>query len=179
MVSSCRNCLYSTLMSSISASFCLFFPKGDFQSKERSASSELKSLFCLSVSVFARRPVCLSEHILGEMSERYWQRWAGNQLASAHIVQPAHILLIQFWEIARPQKKLSLFCHSVSQVTFTANNLTAGEKRADNRKSFFPTKDWSAVGGFQTFIYNTMMPPRHCNDGRRCRAGKNTFRETY
>lgn len=59
-------------------------------------------------------------------------------MASAHIVQSAHILLIQFREIALPQKKLSLFCHSVSQVTFTANNLTGGlKKKAENRKSFF------------------------------------------
>lgn len=135
---SCRNCIYFALMSSISASSCLFPAKGHFQSKERSASSELKSLFCLPVSVFSRRPVCLSEHIFGEMSERYWQRRAGNQLASAHIVQSAHILLIQFWEIAQPQKKLSLFCHSVSQVTFTANNLTAGEKKGRQQEAVFP-----------------------------------------
>lgn len=57
---------------------------------------------------------------------------------SAHIVQSAHILLIQFWEIARPQKKLSLFCHSVSQVTFTANNLTAGEKKGRQQEVVFP-----------------------------------------
>lgn len=54
-----------------------------------------------------------------------------NWVASVRVVQSAHILLIQFWEIALPQKKLSLFCHSVSQVAFRANNLIGGKR---NRK---------------------------------------------
>lgn len=60
-----------------------------------------------------------------------------NWVASVYVVQSAHILLIQFWEIALPQKKSSLFCHSVSQVAFRANNLTDGEKGTENRKLCF------------------------------------------
>lgn len=95
------------------------------------------SLYFTSQHLFVRRPIYLSEHILG------------NREVRAHIAHSAHILLIQFREIALSQKKkkkrLSLFCHSASQVTFTANNLTSWEKKMPQRKQTN-----------QNIIYNTM-----------------------
>lgn len=41
------------------------------------------------------------------------------------ILYAPHILLIQFWEIGLFEKSLSLFCHALSQVTFTANKSTS------------------------------------------------------
>ena len=61
-----------------------------------------------------------------------------NLKVSAHIVHPTHILLIQFGEIAQLQKRLWLFCHSVSQVTFTENNFTSLKKHHKaNMKSWW------------------------------------------
>lgn len=51
------------------------------------------SLYFTSQHLFVRRPIYLSEHILG------------NREVRAHIAHSAHILLIQFREIALSQKK--------------------------------------------------------------------------
>lgn len=129
-------------MSSFSA-----FPqpsKGDFPSKEQPRLS-LNPYFAFQCLYFARRPVCLCEHVLREMSERYWQRRAGNQLASAHIVQSAHILLIQFWEIARPQKSCHYFVTQSPRWHLLQITSQPVKKRADNRKSSFPTSDWIEI----------------------------------
>lgn len=150
--------------------FCLPHPsKGDFQSKEQPRLS-LNPYFAFRCVYFARRPVCLSEHILREMSERYWQRRAGNQLASAHIVQSAHILLIQFWEIARPQKS----CHYFVTQSPRWHLLQITSQPAKKRGSrFSPPRTETQISKVYLKHNDTFI----LNKQRRCRGGKNTFPE--
>lgn len=106
--------------------FCLWLHSFKGSSKiNRGASGQrmyvFKSLFCLSASVCEPSNLFVWTHSWRDVRTVLTET---NREASAHIVHSAHILLIQFWEIALPQKRLSLFCHSASQVTFTANNLT-------------------------------------------------------
>lgn len=80
----------------------------------------LISLFCLSA------PVCEAANLFvwtHSWSEVRTVLTGTNRKVSGHIVHAAHILFIQFWEIAMLEKRLSLFCHLASQVTFTDNTL--------------------------------------------------------
>lgn len=113
----------TALMWSIFASDCIH-PKGAPNKQGLWTTHVLyvfKSLFCLSASVCETSNLFVWTHSWRDVRTVLTET---NREASAHIVHSAHILLIQFWEIALPQKRLSLFCHSASQVTFTANNLT-------------------------------------------------------
>lgn len=79
------------------------FSKANFRIKSGHAMANTcmcLSLYTVPFSVCVRCPISFSEHTLDEMSEGYGQR-----LESTHIVQAARFLLIQFWEIALPQKK--------------------------------------------------------------------------
>lgn len=112
-------------------------------------------------------PIYLSEHILGEMSEWYWQRrgeLGGECTYCSVCTHPAHSIL---GNCSASKKNLSLFCHSVSQVTFTANNLTGGLKK--KKKS---QKTGSIFLPFQT---KTQLEDFKCGHGKR---KKNTFLET-
>lgn len=127
--------------------FCLLLPpppatlQRDFQSEERSVGGGgRRPRMCLNL-YFAFRclfcetpPIYLSEHTLGEMSEWYWQRrgeLGGERTYCSVCTHPAHSIL---GNCSASKKKLSLFCHSVSQVTFTANNLTGGLKKKKKKE---------------------------------------------
>lgn len=100
------------------------------------------NLYFASQHLFVRRPIYLSEHILGEMSEWYWHRPIGRR---AHILFTLHTSCsFNSGKLLCLKKRLSLFCHSASQVTFTANNLTRWKKKEkhhrENMKSHFQRK---------------------------------------
>lgn len=102
-----------------------------------------RSLVCVQICILPFsvcrwdiQSICLNTFLEG--CQNCIDRDGENWVTSAHIVQSAHILLIQFWEIALPQKKkrkkkLSLFCHSASQVTFRANKLSGWKKWTERK----------------------------------------------
>ena len=115
--------------------FCLWLPSSNGRFKINSGASVDDACMCLNLyfasqRLFVRRPIYLSEHILGEMSEWYWQRPIGRRV---HILFTLHTSCsFNSGKLLCLKKRLSLFCHSASQVTFTANNLT-GQKEAVQR----------------------------------------------
>lgn len=136
------------LMWSVSAPDCLH-PAGVWTQTEdqgwtTAVQYVFKSLFCLSGSV------------CGETSNLFvWTHsWRGvrtgidrdqSEKASAHIVHSAHILLIQFWEIALPQKKKEkkrvVIILSLSVPRWHLQQITSAAKRNATEKIWSHVSD--------------------------------------
>lgn len=95
-------------------------------------TSVCSNLYFTFQHLSVRHPIYLSEHILGGMSELYWQRWGelGDECTYCSVcTHPVHSILGNCSASKKEKKKkLSLFCHSASQVTFRANKLSGWKK---------------------------------------------------
>lgn len=156
-VPSCRNCIYFALMSSISASSCPP-PKGIFRVRRGQPRLSLNPYFAFRC-LFLPAAQCVCLNTFSERCQNAIDRDERGISWRVHILFSLHTSC-SFNSGKLPGLKKSCHYFVTQSPRWHLLQITSqpAKKRADNRKSFFPTSDWNAVGGFQTFIYNTMMP---------------------
>lgn len=95
-----------------------------------------RNLYFTFQRLSAKDPIYLSVHIFGEMSEQRWGELGDKCTYCSVCAHPAHSILGNCSASKKKiKKKLSLFCHSASQVTFTANNLSGWKKGTKKKKT--------------------------------------------